>query len=228
VAMIFATAVGMPWQQLVATQPVWGTADVMRQLFGALGTVVLAVSVCMGVFTGLNGFYVSASRLLFAMSRARILPAAFAKLHPTHNTPHIGIMFVCAVCLLAPWFGREVLLWIVDMSAVGVTIAYFYTCAAAYRLFRWREDDPAQLQPAQQRTLVSPVRKALSLIGALCGLSFLGLLIIPGSPGFLGTPSWVALIAWSLLGIVFYVVRVKEFRRIPKTDLDYLIFGEAS
>lgn len=228
VAMIFATAVGMPWQQLVAAQPVWGTADVMRQLFGALGTVVLAVSVCMGVFTGLNGFYVSASRLLFAMGRARILPANFAKLHPTHNTPHIGIMFVCAVCLLAPWFGRQVLLWIVDMSAVGVTIAYFYTCAAAYRLFRWRADDPAGLQPAQQRVLVSPMRKALSLIGALCGLSFLGLLIIPGSPGFLGAPSWVALIAWGLLGIVFYVVKVKEFRRIPKTDLDYLIFGKAS
>lgn len=227
VAMIFATALGMPWQELVAGNPVWGTADVMRQLFGGFGILVLAISVCMGVFTGLNGFYVSASRLLFAMGRARILPAAFARLHPQHNTPHVGIIFTCVVCLVAPWFGREVLLWIVDMSAVGVTIAYFYTCAAAYRLFRWRAGAPTAAQ-AGPEGVVSPVRKTLSLIGALCGISFLGLLVIPGSPGFLGAPSWIALIAWSVLGLVFYLVRVREYRRIPKPELDYLIFGAAS
>jgi amino acid transporter len=229
IAMIFATAVGVPWRELVATKPIWGTGDVMWQLFGSLGTLVLAISVCMGVFTGLNGFYISGSRLLFAMSRARILPGAFAKLHEAHNTPHVGIIFVCVVCLLAPWFGRQVLLWIVDMSAVGVTIAYFYTCAAAYKLFRWRAPAGSSgAQAGQLQGAVSPVKKTLSFIGALCGLSFLGLLIIPGSPGFLGVPSWIALIGWILLGVVFYVSRVKEYRQIPKADLDYLIFGKTA
>jgi amino acid transporter len=228
VAMIFATAVGVPWQELVATKPIWGTGDVMWQLFGSLGTLVLAISVCMGVFTGLNGFYISASRLLFAMGRARILPAAFAKLHAKHKTPHVGIIFVCAVCLLAPWFGRQVLLWIVDMSAVGVTIAYFYTCAAAYKLFRWRAGEASGARAERLQGALSPVKKMLSLIGALCGLGFLGLLIIPGSPGFLGPPSWIALIGWILLGVVFYASRVREYRQIPKADLDYLIFGKAA
>lgn len=228
VAMIFATAVGVPWQELVATRPIWGTGDVMWQLFGSLGTLVLAISVCMGVFTGLNGFYISASRLLFAMSRARILPPAFARLHATHRTPYIGIIFVCAVCLLAPWFGRQVLLWIVDMSAVGVTIAYFYACAAAYKLFRWRPDEASGAQAGRLHGAVSPVKKTLSLIGALCGLAFLGLLIIPGSPGFLGAPSWIALIGWILLGGIFYASRVKAYRQIPKADLDYLIFGKTA
>lgn len=225
-AMIFATAIATPWQDLVASQPVWGTGEAIAGLFGGLGILVLAIALCMGIFTGLNGFYVSSSRLMFAMGRARILPNIFARLHPRYGTPYAGIIFTCLVCLIAPWFGREVLLWIVDMSAVGVTIAYFYACFVAFRLFRWSATDTATIQTAALEGVVSPVKKTLSLLGALTGLSFLGLLLIPGSPGFLGTPSWIALIGWILLGAIFYISRAREFRRIRKSELDYLIFGK--
>ena len=224
-AMIFATALAMPWQDLVATEPVWGTGDAIAGLFGGLGILVLAIALCMGIFTGLNGFYVSSSRLMFAMGRARILPEIFSKLHPRYNTPYAGIIFTCAVCLIAPWFGREVLLWIVDMSAVGVTIAYFYTCFVAFKLFRWSADDSPSLQTADLEGVVSPVKKTLSLLGTLTGLSFLGLLLIPGSPGFLGLQSWIALAVWSLLGVVFYLIRGRDFRMVRKAKMDYLIFG---
>ncbi len=222
-AMILATAVATPWQGLVGSEPVWGTGDAVSGLFGVLGIFVLAVAVCMGVFTGLNGFYVSSSRLLFAMGRARILPDAFAKLHPRYNTPVLGIIFTCAICLIAPWFGREALLWVVDMSAVGVTIAYFYTCFTAFRMFRWSE---AGVREGDVEDTVSPVRKAFSLLGALSGLTFLGLLLVPGSPAALGAPSLIALGIWILLGAVFYLYKRKQYMRIPKPTMDYLIFGE--
>lgn len=224
-AMIFATALAMPWQELVASEPVWGTGDAIAGLFGGLGILVLSIALCMGIFTGLNGFYVSSSRLMFAMGRARILPEVFSRLHPRYNTPYAGIIFTCVVCLIAPWFGREVLLWIVNMSAVGVTIAYFYTCFVAFKLFRWSADDSPSLQTADLEGVVAPVKKVFSLLGALTGLSFLGLLLIPGSPGFLGPPSWIALIVWILLGIVFYLVRGREFRMVRKAKMDHLIFG---
>ena len=223
-AMVFATASAMPWQDLVASEPTWGTGDAVSGLFGSLGILVLAIAVCMGIFTGLNGFYVSSSRLMFAMGRARILPGIFSKLHPRYNTPYAGILFTCALCLAAPWFGREALLWVVDMSAVGVTIAYFYTCFAAFRLFRWSADRDGEAGALEG--VVSPTKKLLSLLGAISGLSFLGLLVIPGAPGFLGTPSWVALGIWIALGVIFYLSRSGEYRRIPKRDLDYLIFGK--
>lgn len=221
-ALIFATAVALPWQALVGSQPVWGTGDAVSGLFGNLGILLLAVAVCMGIFTGLNGFLVASSRLMFAMSRAKILPPAFAKVHPRYNTPYVGIIFVCAVCLIAPWFGRQALLWVVDMSAVGVTIAYFYTCFAAYRMFQWSSNDGER---GNSPGVVSPTRKALSLLGALCGLGFLSLLLVPGTPGTLSVPSWIALIVWLLIGTVFYLSRGRHYRGIQKAELDHLIFG---
>lgn len=215
--MIIATAVAMPWQNLVAGKPIWGTGDVISDTLGAFGVLLLAISLCMGVFTGLNGFYVSSSRLLFAMGRAKVVPKAFSRLHSKHGTPYVGILFTCALCLFAPWFGRPVLLWIVDMSATGVTIAYFYTCYTAYKLFSWTE--------AGDGKMVSPGKKLVALIGALSGLAFLGLLLVPGSPSALGAPSLIALIVWTVLGLAFYLYKRKEYNQIPKSTLDYYILG---
>ncbi|GGH76460.1 amino acid transporter [Pullulanibacillus pueri] len=216
--MIFATAVAAPWQSLSGANTIWGTGDGVRSVLGNVGLLILAVALCMGIFTGLNGFIVSTSRLLFAMGRAQILPKAFAKLHPKYHTPYIGIIFTCAMCLIAPWFGRNALNWIVNMSSTGVTIAYFYCCFDAYKFFRWSEN-------GKGTALVAPVKKAFSLLGAILSLVFLGLLLIPGSPAFLDTPAWIALGIWILLGALFYAVKGKEYRRIPKAQMDYLILG---
>lgn len=225
-ALIFATAAAMPWQDLVASEPAWGTGEAIARLFGAFGILILAIALCMGIFTGMNGFYVSSSRLLFAMGRARFLPNIFSKLHSTHRTPYASIIFTCAVCLIAPWFGREVLLWIVDMTATGVTIAYLYACLVAYKIFQWSDNQSA----VQSSTagVVAPVRKALSLLGAFCAAGFLCLLVIPGSPGFLGIQSWIALFVWILLGIAFYAYKRRDLGMMRKAKLDYLIMGEST
>ncbi|UOQ91874.1 APC family permease [Halobacillus shinanisalinarum] len=216
---IIATAVAMPWQTLINQGTIWGTGDVVNNAYGTIGVLLLSFSLCMGIFTGLNGFYVSTSRLLFAMGRASILPRAFAKLHPKYETPYVGIAFTCIVTLFAPFFGRQALLWVVDMSAIGVTIAYFYCCVVAYRLFRWSESE-------NNKTLaVSPFKKFMTLLGVISSLGFLLLLIVPGSPGFLGTPSWVALFIWVILGLIFYSVKRKDLASIPKETLDYNVFG---
>jgi amino acid transporter len=213
--MVAATAVGMPWEQLAAGQPIWGTGDIVSQTLGIIGVILLVISVLMGVFTGLNGFYVSASRLMFSMGRANILPVAFSKLHPKHGTPYVGIFFTCCFCLIAPWFGRQVLLWIVDMSSIGVTIAYLYTCCTAYKQFKW----------GGSQGQVSPVKKWLCLMGAVFSLGFLALLLIPASPASLGAPSFIALIVWSIFGIVFYLLKRNDYKQLSKETMDYYILG---
>src|SRR5699024_6561254 len=141
-----------PWQGLVNEQHVWGTGAAIQGLLGTIGMVILVVALTMGIFTGLNGFILSSSRLLFAMSRAKILPAAFSKLHPKHETPYVGIIFTAIIAMFAPWFGREALLWVVDMSSIGVSIAYLYSCYAAFTLFKWSRDK--SFNPAKH--VVSP------------------------------------------------------------------------
>ena len=50
--------------------------------------------------------------------------------------PYNAILFVGGSSLIAPWIGRQVILWIVDVSALGTAVAYMYTCVAAYGLAR--------------------------------------------------------------------------------------------
>ncbi|MFZ3578280.1 APC family permease [Virgibacillus sp. DJP39] len=219
--MILATAMASPWQAMAEAGNIWGTAVAIQEVLGTFGLIVLAIALSMGIFTGLNGFTISASRLLFAMSRAKILPGIFSKLHPTYKTPYVGIIFTVVLAMVAPWFGRQALLWVVDMSSIGVSIAYFYTCFTAFSIFKWSMRDDFN----SNKHVIAPTKKGIAIIGMLASLTFIGLLLIPGSPAFLGIESRIALFAWLVLGVVFYLVKRKEFNKIPKEELNYLILG---
>lgn len=218
--LLVATAMATPWEIIAAQKSAWITGDSVSRLLGPAGLIILSFALLMGVSTGLNGFYVSTSRLLFAMSRARVLPTWFSKLHPRYGTPYNGIIFACLVCLIAPWFGRKVLTWIVDMSSIGVTFAYFYTCLVAYKYHKWSGDKEAD-------DTVSAPGKFFSLIGVFAALTFIGLLVIPGLPSSLSPESRVALVAWVIIGGGFYLYRFREYNSIDKDKLDYLILGDS-
>ncbi|MFE2656281.1 MULTISPECIES: APC family permease [unclassified Brevibacterium] len=221
-AMVFAVAVAEPWQELATSGSAWGTAEAVTGIMGGSGLFLLAVAITMGVSTGLNGFYVSASRILLAMGRAQMIPPVFARLHPKYKTPHIGILAVMLICLISPWFGRAALTWVVDMSSIGVTIAYLYTCLCAFRIFRPSSETPAaDALPGTYST----VKKILSGLGAVIALFFMGLLLIPGSPGALGRESLIALAVWIVIGIVFFVSRIRHNRRLTDAQVDMLVFG---
>lgn len=219
--MILATAMATPWQDVAAEGHLWGTAIVIQESLGTIGLVVLVISLSMGIFTGLNGFTMAASRLLFAMARAKILPKSFEKVHPKYGTPHIAVIFTILLSALAPWFGREALEWVVDMSSIGVSIAYFYTCLTAFKLFKWDQRDVID----RTKQEAAPVKKIISLIGMIASLVFVALLLVPGSPAFLGMESRITLIIWIVIGIIFYLFKRKEYNAIPEEELNYLILG---
>ena len=222
--MILATSMASPWEAVAAENHLWGTGAVIQELLGPIGLIILVVALSMGIFTGLNGFTLAGSRLLFSMSRAKILPKSFSKLHPKYNTPHIAIIFTIAISAAAPWFGREALVWVVDMSSIGVSIAYLYTCITAFKLFKWSANEGKNGFKEE----VSPLKKSISFVGIIASITFIGLLLIPGSPAFLGIESRIALVIWVLLGIIFYLFKRKEYNSIPKKELDYLILGDLS
>ena len=220
--MIFATGMTAPWQQLSNASHTWGAAAGIKSILGIGGIIILAVSLMMGIFTGLNGFILSVSRLLFAMSRAKVLPSIFGKTHPKHGTPYVGVIFTVIVAMLAPFFGRQVLLWIVDMSSIGVSIAYFYTCLTAFKLFKWSDAGIS----ASAAHVAAPVKKAVAGFGAVASLGFIALLLIPGSPAALGKESLYALLVWAVLGLLFYLAKRKEYNAISHAELSYLILGK--
>ncbi len=207
VVVVLATGVVLPWRELVAGESGWATGATVRASLGSAGVAILSVAVVTAIFTGINGFFMASSRLLFSMGRARLLPAWFGSIDPTRGTPRNALLFTGAVSLLAPWFGREVIVWVVDMAAVGTACGYLYTCLAALSVARRR------------RTRVEAV------IGATLSAGFLVLLCVPGMPGFMAPPSWIALGGWIALGALFYFRRAREFAAIPDAELDGLILG---
>ena len=171
------------------------TFNAAKQLLGVPGLAILAVALFCAVLSGIIGFYMATSRLLFSVAREGILPAPFAKLHKKRNTPHIAILFVMGISLIAPFFGREVLGWIVDMSSIGAAIGYGFTSAATF----------ATLQKSGEKSIGL---KLNALIGTLFSLAFVFLLLSPSGWGFggLSNPARIALGVWCVLGIVFYII----------------------
>ncbi|TFB24492.1 APC family permease [Filobacillus milosensis] len=221
--MIITTAVAAPWQDTANAGALWGTGDVVTEILGNGGMIILVIALSMGIFTGLNGFLISASRVLFAMARGKVLPERFSRLHTKHNTPYFAIIFAAIVAIVAPFFGRNVLGWIVSMSSVGVSIAYFYTCYAAFTMLKWKKED-RKFNPDLH--IVGPGKKFIAIIGMVSSVAFLALLLIPGSPAQLGTESFVALLIWVVLGFIFYLVRRSELQSYNREELAYLILGE--
>ncbi|WP_192947164.1 APC family permease [Staphylococcus cohnii] len=195
----------------------WLTGAVTSGAFGYIGLAILAIAIIMGIFTGLNGFLMSSSRLLFSMGRSGIMPSVFSKLHNKYKTPYVAIIFLVAITLIAPWLGRTALTWIVDMSSTGVSIAYFITCLSAARLFSYDKTS----------NTYGPVYKTFAIIGTIVSFVFLLLLLIPASPAGLSTPSYIALFGWLIIGLVFFVIRYPKLKQMDNDKLSKLILNRS-
>src|SRR5699024_9026750 len=219
--MIIATSIASPWEEVVAENNLWGTGVIIENVVGVTGLGIVVIALTMLIFSHLNEFVLVGIRLVFAMARAKILSGIFGDLHPKHKTPHMAIIFTVLISAAAPWFGREALVWVVDMSSIGFSIAYFYTCYTSFFLFRWSNSGITN----SSIQMVSPMKKLISLIGIVASTIFIFLLLIPVSPAFMGKESIVALIVWIVLGIAFYLFKRKEYQEIPEEELRYLILG---
>ncbi len=208
-----STAIVMPWQALVHGQSVWATGTAMTLSMGKFGLYVLVLGVTMGICTGMNGFYMATSRLLLSMSRAKVLPAWFGRLHPHYKTPSNAILFTMMICLIAPFFGRRAVSWVVDMCTVGTAVSFIYTCLTAYLIVKSRN--------------TGKIEVGVYVIGTLFSVLFLALMMIPGSPAFMDMEAWGLFIVWSLLGGAFYKLQAQVYRKIPKKELDKSILNVA-
>ncbi len=197
IAVCAVTAVGVePWQQLLDSRNAWPTGYVVRNTMGLAGIIVLGIAMFCAVVSGMNAFYISTSRLMYAMAKEGSLPKWFEHLSPKYGTPTNAILFTMAMSLFAPWFGREILLWIVDMTSVGAAIVFAYTTGSA-AVIGYRNG--------------SKKYAVFGIIGCLFSLFFLSLLVIPGMPGYLTFQSRVVLFVWILIGVAFYFTIRKSY-----------------
>ena len=148
------------------------------------------------------------------MGRGKFLHPWFVKVHPKHGTPTNAVLFTLCLTLIAPWFGRSALNWIVDMSAMGTALAYLFTCMTAYKYVANFTDIPE-----------ARWGKPVAIIGGLTSISCFAMLALPGSPAAIGIESWFMLLVWVAIGTAFYFNRSSELNAIPHEQMQYLLLG---
>lgn len=169
----------------------WATGSAIKELFGNTGLLFITSGLAFAIFSGVNGFYMGAIRVMSTMSEDGLLSKKFSKKHHKYETPYYSIFFILIIVAMAPFFGRQVLAWIVDMSALGGALVFFYTALTAYRISNGLE-------------------KIIGGIATFFSVVFILLLVIPSSPGFLSFQSIIALFLWSVLGVIFYLIDTKK------------------
>ncbi len=194
--------VGASLPQDVLAKSDLSAADGMSALWGSktMGDILVLGGIA-GILTSWNGFMLGASRLLYAMATSGMVPRWFGKLHPTYRTPSNAILFIGALSILAPLFGRQMLVWLVDAGGFVIVVAFFFV-AVTFVVLRYR--DPGMERPFR-------VAGGPAVGTAAAGLTLvLGTLFMPGMPAALVWPyEWLILIAWWGLGLVLVL-------RLPK------------
>lgn len=180
------------------------TADAIAIAFSneAMTKVLIIGGLC-GIVTTWNSFLIGGSRVIFSMSKARMLPKGFSKLHPEYNTPWVAILFLGVLSMIAPLFGRVMLVWIVDAANFACCLAY---CMVALSFLRLRKTKPSMARPFRV--------KSGKLIGYLAVLmsGFMALMyMIPGTNCSLTWQEWIIVGGWTFIGVLMAIRAVRLY-----------------
>ena len=179
----------------------WVLLVAAEEMLGMFGKILIGVAVSCAVLSGIMGFYLASSRLMYSMSRDGYLPSVFSKVDPKYGTPKNAMLFCIIISLSGPILGREALGWFVDMSAIGASIGFLATSLSALVTMNRFKDGSKSL-------------KAFAILGATFSLIFVILQLVP-IPGLVGVnfcmESYMLLVVWILIGMVFFFQRRKYF-----------------
>ena len=175
------------------------TADAMAQAFSSsmMAKVLIVGGLC-GIITSWNSFLIGGSRCVYAMSIAHMLPGRFSRLHGKYHTPTLAILLMGGLSIAAPFFGRVMLLWIVDAANFACCLAY---CIVALSFLVIRKKHPMVERPFKVRAF-----RFVGMMASLMSGMMAALYLIPGTSCSLIWQEWVIVGGWTMLGVVFLLV----------------------
>lgn len=198
-SIIFATIIynllnvitGMVYSPMTLTTVEWPTGMAVLNNIGKVSFILLVLALTFAVWGGLNGFIISTNKLMTSMAEHKVIPSIFCEKNKFGENENI-IIFIATISLIAPWFGRKALNWIVDMSSIGATIAYGYVC---YIMIK---------------KALNLKEKIIGAIGLILSCFFASLLLIPISPAALEKEAIIALIVWTIMGATYFLLKQKS------------------
>ncbi|WP_455791472.1 APC family permease [Clostridium butyricum] len=197
IMIIIAVSMVMTKSQLDTSTLV--TADAMKNAFfgSEMAAKVVIIGGMAGIVTSWNSFFMGGSRAIYSLAESKMLPGFLAKLHPKYKTPTNAILLIGVISVVAPFFGRAMMIWLTNAGSFGVVVAYVLV-SMSFLVLRFREPD-----------MIRPYKvKCGKIIGGIAVLlsGFMMLLYFPGMPSGLVKEELIMVGAWTVLGIIFYSI----------------------
>ncbi|WP_366922302.1 APC family permease [Metallumcola ferriviriculae] len=188
------------------------TADSMAAVFGSpFWGKIMVLGGIGGILTSWNAFYVGGSRAIYAMAEAKMLPGFLGKLHPKFKTPTNAILMIGLLSSIAPFFGRKMLVWLVDAGGLSIVLAYLLV-SVSFLVLRYKE-------PEMERPFTVSYGKVVGVGASLLSLMFV-LLYLPGMPAALVWPyEWAIAGGWALVGLIFWVRARSSYGKTATRDI---------
>mgnify|MGYP005760792221 FL=1 len=167
-----------------------------------MGKVLIIGGLC-GIITSWNSFLMGGSRALYSMGESLMIPKMFGKLGK-NKTPEAAIILCGIACVVAPFFGRGVLVWLVDAASFGCVIAYMFV-SISFCILRKKK-------PEMERPYKVKAGKFVGFMAVLMAGFMTLLYIVPASfSAALVWQEWIVVGIWLALGVFFYFYSKKKY-----------------
>ena len=172
------------YQTLNTDSPV---ADALKALGYNRLRLVVTFGALIGMISSLLVYQYGQARVWFAMSRDRLLPGIFSRIHKKYQTPHISTWIAGVVV------GFPAGLWDIDtfaeLSNIGTLFAFVVVSAGVIVL--------RKKQPERPRSFKVPLVPLVPMLSiACCVLLMMGLPLV----------TWIRFVVWLLIGLLIYMV----------------------
>ena len=167
---------------------------------GNVGLFVLIIAMIASLSTSLIGFYRILANILATMAQDGLLPKKL-----THTNKYgihdNAIKAVMLVSMIIPFLGRVTIGWIIDITTISVSIVYCYVSICTY------------ISAKKNNSLKYRI---LGIFGIVVSALFFIFPIIPNpfvERTLLSTRSYILLVGWSMLGLIFYWMMFRKDRQ---------------
>ncbi|MCU1272728.1 MAG: amino acid permease-associated region [Bryobacterales bacterium] len=170
------------WRTLNNDAPV---ANALKALGMNRLRLIVTAGALLGMISSLLVFQYGQARIWFAMSRDRLLPALFSRVHPRFQTPHIST-WVAGFLVGIP-AGIFDISWFSDLSNIGTLFAFIVVSVGVIVL--------RKKQPSRKRGFRVPWVPFTPILSIVCCLVLMVSLPLE---------TWIRFFLWLAIGLVIY------------------------
>ena len=193
-ALAICTALYIGVSLVITGLTPYGGLDVPDPIYFALSTVqadlgwlkfLVAVVAVFGLISVILFSLLGQVRILYAMGRDGLMPAALARTSPRFKTPYVGTLWTGALAALTAGFVPLSILG--ELISIGTLLAFAMVCAGILVLRR--------TAPEAHRPFRTPWVPLVPVLGVLCCITLM--FSLPND-------TWLRLIIWLAIGVGVY------------------------